>query len=38
MGMTLPIEFIRALGWRDGQKVVAKLKGERIVIEDWKEN
>lgn len=37
MSITLPIEFIRRLKWRDGQKVVASLKGKKIVIEDWKE-
>jgi len=34
--LTLPIEYIRTLGWRDNQKVVAKLSGQKIVIEDWK--
>jgi len=34
--MTLPIEIIRTLKWRDGQKVVVEQKGETIVIRDWK--
>lgn len=34
--ITLPIEIIRALSWRDGQKVVVKKKGQGIYIEDWK--
>ncbi len=34
--MTLPIEIIRELKWRDGQKVVVKKKGRGIYIEDWK--
>ncbi len=34
--MTLPIEIIRELGWRDGQKVVVKKRGQGILIEDWK--
>lgn len=35
MSITLPIEYIRYLGWRDGQKVVVNLKGKKILIEDW---
>ncbi len=34
--ITLPIEFVRELGWRDNQKVVVKKKGQSLVIEDWK--
>lgn len=34
--ITLPIEIIRELKWRDGQKVVAKKKGQGIFIEDWR--
>jgi bifunctional DNA-binding transcriptional regulator/antitoxin component of YhaV-PrlF toxin-antitoxin module len=36
--MTFPIEYIRALGWRDGQKIVADLDEEKqqIIIRDWK--
>ncbi|MEA2007085.1 MAG: AbrB/MazE/SpoVT family DNA-binding domain-containing protein [Patescibacteria group bacterium] len=35
MSITLPIEYIRYLGWRDGQKVVVNMKGKKIIIEDW---
>jgi len=35
-GLTLPIEIIRNLGWRERQKVKTKLKGRKIIIEDWK--
>jgi antitoxin component of MazEF toxin-antitoxin module len=34
--VTLPIEFIRKLKWRKKQKVVMKLRGKKIIIEDWK--
>lgn len=34
--MTLPIEIIRELKWRDGQKVVVEKRGSEIVIKDWK--
>lgn len=35
-GLTLPIEIIRKLGWREKQKVKTKLKRRKIIIEDWK--
>ena len=34
--VTLPIEIIRELKWRDGQKVVVKKRGDGIIISDWK--
>ena len=34
--VTLPIEIIRELKWRDGQKVVVKKRGDGIIIVDWK--
>ena len=33
--ITLPIEFIRELKWRDGQKVTVQKVGNRLIIEDW---
>ncbi|MEZ4156958.1 MAG: hypothetical protein R3B52_03285 [Candidatus Paceibacterota bacterium] len=36
ISLTLPIEFIRDLKWKDKQKVVVKKQGKRIIIEDWK--
>lgn len=36
MAVTLPIELVRELGWREKQKVVVKKKGQTLVIEDWK--
>ena len=35
--VTLPIEFIRELKWRDRQKVVVEKKGKTLVIKDWEE-
>ncbi len=35
MGITLPIEMLRALSWREKQKVTLKKVGKRIIIEDW---
>ena len=34
--ITIPMEMIKKLKWQAKQKVVVQLKGERIVIEDWK--
>lgn len=33
--LTLPIDIIRELGWREKQKVVVKKRGKGIVIVDW---
>ena len=33
--ITLPVEVLRELGWRDNQKVVAKKYGDGILIRDW---
>ena len=37
MLVSLPIEIVRELKWRDGQKVVIKKRGQGISIVDWKE-
>jgi antitoxin component of MazEF toxin-antitoxin module len=34
--VTLPIDSVRELGWRDKQKVVIKKSGNKLIIEDWK--
>lgn len=34
--VTLPIEMVRKLNWREKQKVVVKMKGKSITIKDWK--
>ncbi len=33
--ITLPIEIIRDLKWRDGQNVVVTRRGQGIAISDW---
>jgi antitoxin component of MazEF toxin-antitoxin module len=36
LGVTIPIELTRALGWKEKQKVtVKKIKGA-LVVRDWK--
>ncbi|MDC1205526.1 AbrB/MazE/SpoVT family DNA-binding domain-containing protein [Candidatus Pacebacteria bacterium] len=34
--VTLPIEFVRHLGWRERQKLDVTLKGTTLIIKDWK--
>ena len=34
--ITLPIEFIRELGWRERQKLTVTLSGKDLIIKDWK--
>ncbi len=34
--ITLPIELVRNLKWRDGQKVVVSQKNDSLIITDWK--
>lgn len=33
--VTLPINDIRNLNWKEGQKVVIKQKGNDLIIKDW---
>ena len=30
--LTLPIEMVRKLNWRENQKVVVKMRGKSIII------
>ncbi len=34
--ITLPIELVDKLGWKEHQKVVVKQKGKHLIIKDWK--
>ncbi|MDR3558872.1 MAG: hypothetical protein P4L62_04190 [Candidatus Pacebacteria bacterium] len=36
IAVTIPIELVRELKWREKQKVVVKKSGSKLVIEDWK--
>ncbi len=36
MYVTLPIDEIRTLRWREHQKLVVRRVGKKIIIEDWK--
>jgi len=35
--VTIPIEYIRQLGWHERQKVRVTLRGSKIVITDWEQ-
>jgi bifunctional DNA-binding transcriptional regulator/antitoxin component of YhaV-PrlF toxin-antitoxin module len=35
--VSLPIDLVRILGWKQGQKVVFKKRGKDLVIVDWQE-
>lgn len=36
IGVTIPVEYLRELKWREKQKVVVELKGDVLIIQDWK--
>ena len=36
VGLTLPIELVRGLKWREKQKVVVKRVKGGLVIRDWR--
>ncbi len=33
--ITLPVELVKELGWKETQKLVVKKRGNRLVISDW---
>lgn len=35
IAVTIPRDLVVELGWREGQKVVAKKRGQGVFIEDW---
>jgi hypothetical protein len=34
--VTLPIEYVRKLKWKEKQKLKVEIKARHIVIKDWK--
>lgn len=34
--VSIPVEYIRKLGWRKGQKVKLAYRGKQLVIADYK--
>ncbi len=35
--VTLPLALVRELKWQKKQKVVITKRGDKLIIEDWKE-
>ena len=33
--VSLPIQLVRELQWKDRQKVTVKKQGDKLIIEDW---
>jgi antitoxin component of MazEF toxin-antitoxin module len=36
LGLTLPVEMIKQLGWREKQKVSVCKHRRQLIISDWK--
>jgi hypothetical protein len=36
VGLTLPIEMLRDLGWKEKQKVTVKRAHGGVLVKDWK--
>lgn len=36
LGLTLPIEMMKELKWRERQKIKVRKSGSKIILEDWK--
>jgi antitoxin component of MazEF toxin-antitoxin module len=36
LSVTLPIDLVLELGWKERQKVVVTKQGRHLVIKDWK--
>ncbi|NQU77522.1 hypothetical protein HQ544_02380 [Candidatus Falkowbacteria bacterium] len=35
LGLTIPIEILRELKWREKQKVIVKKRGRGLIVVDW---
>ena len=36
LALTLPVELVKKLKWKETQKLVVKQKGNKLIISDWK--
>jgi len=36
LAVTLPVEMLQKLKWKEKQKVKVKIKGKSLIIRDWK--
>lgn len=34
--LTVPIEYVRQLGWKEGQKLTVHIDKDRLVVSDFK--
>lgn len=34
--VTLPVEYVAKLNWKEKQKLKVRLKGRSLIIRDWK--
>ena len=35
LAVTIPVEMVKKLKWKERQKVVVRLSGKKIIIKDW---
>jgi len=35
ISVTIPIEIVKDLKWKERQKVIVKQSGKKIIIQDW---
>jgi bifunctional DNA-binding transcriptional regulator/antitoxin component of YhaV-PrlF toxin-antitoxin module len=35
--LTIPRSIIKKLGWKKGEKKIISQKGDKVIIEDWKQ-
>ncbi|HBB49323.1 TPA: hypothetical protein DEQ22_00805 [Candidatus Nomurabacteria bacterium] len=33
--VSIPVEFLKKLGWKERRKVVVKLRGKTLTVKDW---
>lgn len=36
LGLTIPVEIVKELKWKERQKVKVKISRKRVIISDWK--
>ena len=36
LAITLPVEMMKRLKWKQRQRLVVKVKGTKLIISDWK--
>jgi len=36
LSVTIPVDIVRKLGWKERQKVIVKKAGPGISVKDWK--